>query len=714
MEVTHELYLDLIKKTGEQRLAAKQGDNLSRKVRMSLCSDGAAWIIPQNAAVTIRYTRQDGASGIYDALPNGEPAYTVDGNTITFVMAPQMLAAEGTVMADAVLTLEGQILTTFTFWIDVQKTFAGGTEPSGENYYKAATLAQINGWCSDLEQKKVSLAGDAMQGDLDMAGCKLTGLRKPVHWSDAANKEYVDQTVAAAETGTVQAAQPLPEYWQTHLAEKIAAIRALQDQGGKDCFSFPVMTDMHIMSNLGKRAPALAKALMDACHMKYALCLGDVRRRGLCASREAVDAEFEQVEEMLSPIRDRLLQIQGNHDAGYGTGDCDGDGTADTYAFELTQNQIFERIYRGNTIVGDVRFDESGTAFYLDDPGNRVRYILLNTHCGGLDRNSNGTVRYPTMRYFRYTQGQYDFLIKDALATVPGDGWSVVIGSHVPINQTGEMPEGPVMLGVLEAFRTKTTYAGTFAGTASESATFTNQINSSAAGYADGYRYGNSDTELEASNEFFTTNYFPGAFNKTAPNILRITGLTKAQLLSSTLALFDTSGNIVTSAKSIASNESDWTEETDANGVGTGIWQWKIGTFGDYMSSSSYGTVTQVRFSLPNACASTVIITVNEEITYSSTGYDFVSVSADFTGAKGELVAYFAGHNHVDRNWSVLGIPIISTRCDAAEENDQTLLAERVAGTVTEQSFDVVTVNRAARTISCTKIGAGEDRVIQY
>lgn len=711
MEVTHELYLDLVKKDGVQRLAAKQGDNLSRNVRLHLRAGGVDWSIPEDASAVIRYTRMsDGASGIYDALPDDTPAYTIDGNSLTFVMAPQMIAAGGAVLVDVALVAEDRVLTTFNFWIDVERSPGGGTSPEGENYYRAASLEQINRWLSELEQGKVGVTGDEMQGDLDMAGFRLTGLPEPVDCSDAVSKEYVDRAVAGAD----QMEKALPEYWQSYLEEKIAAVRALQDQGGRDCFSFPVMTDMHVTSNLGKLTPVLAKKLMDACHMKYALCLGDVRRRGLCADRETVETEFALVEEMLSPIRDRLLQTQGNHDAGYGTGDCDGDAVDETYAFELTPAEMFERIYRNNTMAGDVHYDESGTAFYLDDPGNRVRYILLNTHCGDGSRNSSGTVRYPTMRYFRYTQSQYDFLTEDALATVPGAGWSVVIGSHVPINQTEEMPEGPVMLGVLNAYKNKTTYAGTFAGTASDSAEFTNLIDASSADYLDGFRYGNADTEPEAASDYFTTNYFPGAFNKTTPNILRITGLTREQLMSCTLALFDASGTIVTSAKAVSSNESDWTEETDGDGIGTGVWQWTIGTFGAYMSSSTYGTVTQVRFSIPKACESAVIITVNEQITYSDTGYDFVSVSADFSGAKGDLVGYFAGHSHADRNWTVSDVSIITTRCDAAEENDGTLLAERVAGTVTEQSFDVVTVNRKTRSISCTKIGAGDDRVIQY
>jgi hypothetical protein len=39
---------------------------------------------------------------------------------------------------------------------------------------------------------------------------------------------------------------------------------------------------------------------------------------------------------------------------------------------------------------------------------------------------------------------------------------------------------------------------------------------------------------------------------------------------------------------------------------------------------------------------------------------------------------------------------------------------ERVFGTDTETSFDVVTINRQTRTIHCTRVGVGEDRVIPY
>ena len=91
-----------------------------------------------------------------------------------------------------------------------------------------------------------------------------------------------------------------------------------------------------------------------------------------------------------------------------------------------------------------------------------------------------------------------------------------------------------------------------------------------------------------------------------------------------------------------------------------------------------------------------------------------VTVNADFSDAKGSFVGYFHGHTHIDSLHTSFGINVIGTRCDGLEEYTPELRAERVAGTVTEKSFDVFTVNARTRTIHVTKIGAGSDRTITY
>lgn len=89
-----------------------------------------------------------------------------------------------------------------------------------------------------------------------------------------------------------------------------------------------------------------------------------------------------------------------------------------------------------------------------------------------------------------------------------------------------------------------------------------------------------------------------------------------------------------------------------------------------------------------------------------------VVVDADFGAKKhGEIIAVMVGHFHKDYLMaSESGIPYIATA--------NLLLAEcheaRELGNEKELLFDVVTVDRKKRRITVTRIGSGEDRVIEY
>lgn len=545
---------------------------------------------------------------------------------------------------------------------------------------------------------------------------------------DAYTLTEADKTGIANDVVEIVTDDGVPEYWEAHIADKISTIKSLQDAGGKDCFSYVVMTDMHHPSNLGKNAPLLAKRIMDECDIKYALILGDVRNRGCWETKEEAQTEWDNVEKMLAPLKSKILMTQGNHDAGYGTGDYDGDGDNDTFAYEFTPAEMFERVYRKAGRTGDAAYDASGTAFYVDDVANKVRYILLNTQLnfdGNVGYDSyetvDGMAKYPSMCKFRYTQCQYDFLTNDALATIPSDDWKVVMGSHMPINQTGEMPEYPVMVGVLNAYQNKTTYAGEYAGTAEGSgggttANFTNLADPNTKGssaqsplWLDGYRL-TSGGNTEANASYMVTNVIPCGPN----DVVRIKGIDASNIHRITYALLDGAGNGGTTYfSSVVSGEASvYGYDTEEDGSVMKITILREGTEGIRMSIATGTDITGL------------IITVNEEITYTqseaSGGYDAVSVDCDFTNAKGELICYNGGHVHEDKvsktcyPSGALSFPIITTRCDAAQENDSTLKAERVTGTTTEQSFDVFTVNKKTRKIYATKIGAGADREIGY
>lgn len=95
-------------------------------------------------------------------------------------------------------------------------------------------------------------------------------------------------------------------------------------------------------------------------------------------------------------------------------------------------------------------------------------------------------------------------------------------------------------------------------------------------------------------------------------------------------------------------------------------------------------------------------------------GWTNNSVDVDFTEAKGEIIAMFAGHVHQDTvDTTTLECPLITIISAGASVNFGES-PEREFGTDTETSFDVVTINRETRTIYCTRVGVGEDREIKY
>ncbi|MBR2152587.1 MAG: hypothetical protein IJ944_04805, partial [Clostridia bacterium] len=95
-------------------------------------------------------------------------------------------------------------------------------------------------------------------------------------------------------------------------------------------------------------------------------------------------------------------------------------------------------------------------------------------------------------------------------------------------------------------------------------------------------------------------------------------------------------------------------------------------------------------------------------------GWSNSTVSVDFSGAKGEIIAMFTGHVHQDLiDTKTLKCPLITIISAGAEVNVGEA-PERKFLTDTETSFDVVTINRKTRTIHLTRVGGGKDRKVNY
>lgn len=79
------------------------------------------------------------------------------------------------------------------------------------------------------------------------------------------------------------------------------------------------------------------------------------------------------------------------------------------------------------------------------------------------------------------------------------------------------------------------------------------------------------------------------------------------------------------------------------------------------------------------------------------------------------IAGIFSGHCHADyAEVSACGYPMVSTVCDAYKRGAVMVEPERKLGTVSEQAFDVITVDTEGKMVYLTRIGVGEDRAFSY
>ena len=105
---------------------AVQGERNCRIVELTLLSDGEAWTVPEGSFLAVRYGSGPLDGGYYDTLPDGSPACHFEGNVISVVLAPQMMAGAGILRAQVEILHEAQLLATFSFQLAVEVNPAAG------------------------------------------------------------------------------------------------------------------------------------------------------------------------------------------------------------------------------------------------------------------------------------------------------------------------------------------------------------------------------------------------------------------------------------------------------------------------------------------------------------------------------------------------------------------------------------------------------------
>ena len=86
--------------------------------------------------------------------------------------------------------------------------------------------------------------------------------------------------------------------------------------------------------------------------------------------------------------------------------------------------------------------------------------------------------------------------------------------------------------------------------------------------------------------------------------------------------------------------------------------------------------------------------------------FSYGAITKDFTNSNIQFVAHLCGHMHADASNVDDNVLTIQTTCDGIMGET----SGRIAGTITEQAFDIVTVDYSNSKLYTTRIGAGNDR----
>lgn len=93
---------------------------------------------------------------------------------------------------------------------------------------------------------------------------------------------------------------------------------------------------------------------------------------------------------------------------------------------------------------------------------------------------------------------------------------------------------------------------------------------------------------------------------------------------------------------------------------------------------------------------------------------EYTRVRSIISNGAENIIGVFCGHMHRSNVYTNdLPCPIITVTCAINTPYDGTT-AERVAGTSTETSIDIVSINKKTKKINMTRLGHGEDRVVAY
>lgn len=243
--------------------------------------------------------------------------------------------------------------------------------------------------------------------------------------------------------------KPLPEFWQSHLQEKIDKIKKLKEQANGDCTSFIVVSDYHIICNQ-KNSVQMIETILNECDIPYFFNAGDVVSGvGIC-TEEYLIGEIKQCLEDFKPIESKGLYAEGNHDRAFSTFE-----PPHYYVENITKKQFDDIYFSTQKKYSDRVFGGYGY-YYVDEQKSKTRFIVLNSHdVPNDDKTPEGFAKYNVMHNFGFLQDQINWFATVAL-DLPSEEWSVVVCSHAEYfgaKGTIHCYNYAVMYAILNAFK---------------------------------------------------------------------------------------------------------------------------------------------------------------------------------------------------------------------------------------------------------------------
>lgn len=175
MYTTHKIKMDLLTKQNIQTIHAVHDDTNSRYIEISLFECGIPWKVPENSQIAISYLAANGASGIYDTLPNGADAYIYGENKITIILIPSALYPGTTKVTVVISDENSNQISTFPLNVEVDENYSYGAS-------KPETYINLRQWLSKeladmvigpttvtITQKGDELAADKIYAELHAA-----------------------------------------------------------------------------------------------------------------------------------------------------------------------------------------------------------------------------------------------------------------------------------------------------------------------------------------------------------------------------------------------------------------------------------------------------------------------------------------------------------------------------------------------------------------